>query len=158
MHIRKATVDDAPACFAIRRDAIRAQCGGHYPDADLDIWTSGVMSATFAQRVADYFYVAVADGHLVGTAMIDLVTGKIDAVFVLSGYMGRGIGRALMAQMESLAQDAGLDSIQLESTLNAAPFYRALGFQGDTLSTYQSSLGVSLTCVPMVKHMAERTG
>lgn len=158
MHIRKAAIDDAQACFAIRREAIRAQCGGHYPLADLDIWTSGVMSATFAQRVADYFYVAVADGHEIGTAMIDLATGKIDAVFVLPAYMGRGIGRALMGQMERLALDAGLDSMQLESTLNAAPFYRALGFEGESQSTYQSSLGVSLACVPMVKRLGERVG
>jgi GNAT superfamily N-acetyltransferase len=158
VHIRKAAIEDAQACFAIRREAIRAQCGGHYPVADLDIWTSGAMSATFAQRVADHFYVAVADGQDVGTAMIDLATGKIDAVFVLPAYMGRGIGRALMVQMESLALDAGLASIQLESTLNAAPFYRALGFKGDNLSTYQSSLGVSLACVPMMKHLGAHVG
>lgn len=153
VHIRKATIQDAATSFAIRRDAIRTQCRGHYPAGDLDIWTSGEMSQTFAKRVADEFHVAVVDGQVVGTGMIDLATGKIDAIFVLPSYMRRGVGRAMMDHLEDLAIGAGLSAIQLDATLNAFAFYRALGFEGKGRSTYQSSLGVSLVCVPMVKHL-----
>ncbi|HUW54416.1 MAG TPA: GNAT family N-acetyltransferase [Rhodanobacter sp.] len=52
-------------------------------------------SEAFAERVADRFHVAAADGRVVGTGMIDLATGKFDAVFVLPGYTGRGVGRAM---------------------------------------------------------------
>jgi len=151
--IRKATADDAAASFAIRREAIRAQCRGHYPQADLETWTAGAMSETFARRVAETFYVATVDGAAVGTGMIDLETGKIDAVFVLPGHMGQGVGRALVRHLEALAVEAGLGEIHLESTLNAAPFYRALGFQGEARSIYQSTLGVDLACVPMIKQL-----
>jgi len=151
MQIRKAAIDDAPAVFALRREAILAQCVGHYPKADMELWTSGTLSTTFAQRIADHFHVAVADGQIVGTGMIDLATGKIDAVFVRPAYMGRGVGRAVMNHLEGMASTAGLRQILLESTLNAAPFYRALGFEGDSRVVYESSLGVSLTCVPMAK-------
>jgi|SRR5690242_1273120 len=153
LHIRKATIADAPASFAIRREAILAQCRGSYSERDLDIWTSGQMSEAFAQRVADDFYIAEVDGRIVGTGMIDLASGKIDAIFVLPNQMGRGVGRALMDHLEHLALGAGLESIHLDSTLNAAPFYRRLGFAGDQLSTYRSTLGVTLTCIPMVKHL-----
>jgi GNAT superfamily N-acetyltransferase len=153
MHIRKATIDDAPTSFAIRREAIRAQCRGHYPSPDLEIWTSGEMSAVFANRVANQFYVAVIEERVVGTGMIDLAKGKIDAVFVIPEYMERGVGRALMAHLEALAIDAGLSDISLESTLNAAPFYRKIGYEGDGLTIYESSLGVSLPCVPMTKRI-----
>ena len=149
--IRKATAADAAVSFAIRREAILAQCRADYPPADLETWTAGTISETFARRVAETFYVATVDGAVVGTGMIDLGTGKIDAVFVLPPYMGQGIGRALVKYLESLAVEAGLGEIRLESTLNAAPFYRALGFQGEGRSIYQSTLGVSLACVPMVK-------
>lgn len=153
MHIEKATIREASSCFAIRREAILAQCTGFYPRSDLAIWTSGTMSETFAKCVAEHFHVAVVDAHVVGTGMIDLSTGKIDAVFVLPGYMRRGIGRALMDYLEGLALGAGLGSIHLDSTLNAATFYRALGFEGRDRSIYESSLGVSLACVPMVKRL-----
>ncbi len=141
------------ACFSIRREAILARCTGFYPRRDLAIWTSGAMSEAFVRRVAEHFHVAVVDGQIVGTGMIDLATGKIDAVFVLPGYMGRGVGRALMEHLESLALGAGLGSIHLESTLNAAAFYRSLGFEGEGQSIYESSLGVRLACVPMVKRL-----
>jgi hypothetical protein len=32
--IRKATIDDAATSFAIRREAIRAQCRNGYPQAE----------------------------------------------------------------------------------------------------------------------------
>ncbi len=151
VYIRKATPEDAAVSFAIRREAIRAQCQDHYPADDLAVWTSGDMSATFAARVAETFHVAVADGHVVGTGMIDLATGRIDAVFVLPKYMRQGIGRALMNHLEGLAVSAGLAALQLDATLNATSFYRSLGFEGDERTVYHSSLGVSLVCVPMVK-------
>ncbi len=158
MHIRKASIDDAATSFAIRRAAILARCQGHYPPDDLAIWTSGDMSPAFAARVADKFHVAEVGGLVVGTGMIDLASGRIDAVFVLPAYMGRGVGRALMDHLEQLARQAGLGCIELESTLNAAAFYRALGFEGEGRATYASSLGVSLACVPMVKWLCRPQG
>jgi len=151
MHIRKATLADAPIAFAIRREAILAQCAGHYTEQDLAIWTSGEMSESFARCVADAFHVAEIDGRVVGTGMIDLAYGKIDAIFVRPGWMGHGVGRALMNHLERLARDARLTSIHLDATLNAAPFYRRLGFSGEATSTYRSSLGVTLACIPMTK-------
>ncbi|WP_130618605.1 GNAT family N-acetyltransferase [Dyella amyloliquefaciens] len=153
MQIRKATIDDASISFAIRREAIRAQCQGHYSPRDLEIWTAGEMSEVFARRVADHFHVAVVDGRVVGTGMIDLVSGKIDAVFVAPEYMGRGIGHALMAYLERLAIAAERQEVHLDATLNAAPFYRAMGFEGSDTAVYESSLGVSLVCVPMTKYL-----
>ncbi|BDU20067.1 hypothetical protein DYGSA30_15240 [Dyella sp. GSA-30] len=112
------------------------------------------MSETFARRVVDKFYVAVTAEHIVGTGMIDLATGKVDAVFVQPEYMGRGVGRTMMAYLEGLAISEGLEDIHLDATLNAAPFYRAMGFEGNDTAVYESSLGVSLACVPMIKRLA----
>lgn len=153
MQIRKATINDAPVSFEIRREAVRAQCHNHYPQQDLETWTSGEMTKTFADRVADQFYVAVTDERVVGTGMIDLGTGKIDAVFVSPEYMRRGVGRALMEHLEGLAVRAGLLVIRLDATLNAAQFYRTMGFEGEATAIYESSLGVSLACVPMSKKL-----
>jgi GNAT superfamily N-acetyltransferase len=153
VQIRKATIDDAPMSFAIRRDAIRAQCRDHYPWRDLETWTSGQMSETFTRRVAEQCYVAALDGRDIGTGMIDLATGKIDAVFVLPEFARRGVGRALMAHLEDLAIGSGLGTIHLDATLNAVSFYRAMGFEGEKMAVYASSLGVSLACVPMIKHL-----
>lgn len=153
MHVRKATLDDAQRVLDIRREAIRARCRDHYPWRDLEIWTSGDLSETFAKRVAGHFHAAIVDGQVVGTGMVDLTDGRIDAVFVLPEYMGQGIGRAMMHHLEGLARHAGLREVRLDATLNAVPFYRANGFEGEGTAVYHSSLGVSLTCVPMTKQL-----
>ncbi|MBM7130623.1 GNAT family N-acetyltransferase [Dyella mobilis] len=149
--MRKATIKDAPTVFALRREAILAQCAGHYPVRDLEIWTSGAMSDTFARRVGELFYVADVEGCTAGSGMIDLSTGKIDAVFVRPDCMRRGVGRTIVDHLERLALRAGLSHVHLEATLNAAPFYRALGFQDEGERLYESSLGVSLACLAMSK-------
>jgi hypothetical protein len=58
-----------------------------------------------------------------------------------------------MAHLEDLAIASGLGIIHLDATLNAVSFYRAMGFEGEKMAVYASSLGVSLACVPMIKHL-----
>ena len=88
-----------------------------------------------------------------GTGMIDLTTGKIDAIFVHPAYMKRGIGTGMVRYLEALARSHGLPKLRLESTLNAAPFYRSLGFEGDEIAQYRSPRGLTMDCVPMTKRL-----
>ena len=151
IQIRKAAREDAADAWRIRREAILHQCTSHYPRADLEAWTSDDLSEEFSRIVAEHFHVAVLDEQIVGTGLVDLRTGKMDAIFVSPSFMGTGIGRAMMLHLEGLALSAGLKRLHLDATLNAAPFYRSLGFQGDAVSIYQSPKGISLPCIPMVK-------
>jgi GNAT superfamily N-acetyltransferase len=149
--IRKATAVDAQSIFDIRILAINNQCSGHYAADDLARWTAGVMSPQFVQMVEDRAYIATIGDQVVASGMIDLDSGQVDAVFVSPKLMGQGLGRAMMLHLEFLARAAGLAQLKLDSTLNAAAFYRSLGFSGDTVASYCSSGGLSLACIPMIK-------
>jgi GNAT superfamily N-acetyltransferase len=81
------------------------------------------------------------------------MTGRIDAVFVDPECMGQGVGSRVMQHLERLAVSLGIAELSLDSTLNAAPFYRALGYVGDQPSAFQSPRGFSLACVPMSKRL-----
>jgi len=151
MLIRPATADDAHTVYALRNAAIRAQCTGHYPAADLDIWTAGPMSDTFVSNISARCHVVVLDGEVVGMGMVDLDSGQVDAIFVRPDMMGKGVGRAMMAFLEARAREAGLAQLSLDSTLNAAPFYRSVGFSGEAVSVYSSPRGIHLPCIPMIK-------
>ncbi|MDD5057267.1 MAG: GNAT family N-acetyltransferase [Sideroxydans sp.] len=151
--IRKATAADAQAIFDIRIAAINGQCTGHYPAHDLEVWTTWNWSQPFVQMIADKAYVATVGDKVVASGMVDLGSGQVDAVFVHPSQMRRGIGRMMMAYLEHLAIGAGLAQLKLDATLNAVPFYRSLGFVGDTVSSYCSSSGVSLACIPMIKRL-----
>jgi GNAT superfamily N-acetyltransferase len=149
--IRKAVAGDAQAVFDVRVEAIRTQCRGFYSDAALSSWTSGSVSERFIKNVDQCMHLAVVDGEIAGTGMIDLESGQIDAIFVHPRYTKRGIGRAMVFYLESLAGAAGIDQLNLESTTNAASFYRSLGFAGDEKSVHVSSKGIELECIPMTK-------
>ena len=56
--IRKATKDDAQACWDIRNAAINKGCSGFYDAGDLLIWTEGELTEQLSRIVAAHFYVA----------------------------------------------------------------------------------------------------
>jgi GNAT superfamily N-acetyltransferase len=149
--IRKATKSDAGVAWEIRNAAINNQCKGYYPEEDLKSWTRRELPDNFVDMVADYFYMAVLNGRVVGTGMIDLDSGKLDALFVHPNHMGIGVGRRILLHLEQLAIAAGLTQLKLNSTLNACSYYQAYGFEGNKVSKYRSPRGVSLDCIPMKK-------
>ncbi|MHB8473865.1 MAG: GNAT family N-acetyltransferase [Gammaproteobacteria bacterium] len=156
MAIRKARKDEAQVIWEIRNAAINSQCVGHYSPEDLEIWTSGEMTKQFIDIVESSFYVATVDGCVVGTGMINLESGKLDAIFVRPPHIRTGIGKQIMLHLEKLALDAGLTQLSLESTLNAVTFYQAQGFVGDSIAKYVSPKGISLECIPMLKVFLQR--
>jgi GNAT superfamily N-acetyltransferase len=151
--IRKAVRADADTAWEIRRAAVMSECASVYTLDQLEQWTGGMASRAFTDAVEERFLVATVGDHMTATGMIDLTTGKIDAIFVHPAYMKRGIGAAMMRHLETLARSAGLRELRLDSTLNAAPFYRSLGFEGDEISPYQSPRGLTMDCVPMTKRL-----
>lgn len=151
--IRKAVARDAVSIWEIRNASIRAQCAGYYSDKDVAIWTDGVPTERFVQSVVDKWHVAVVARAIVGTGVIDCLTGHIDGVFVSPDLMGHGIGTAMMRHLQEIAARCGLENLSLDSTLNAAAFYRKCGFTGERISQYHSPRGISLACIPMVKQV-----
>ncbi len=66
----------------------------------------------------------------VGTARLRRVgdDAKAERVAVLESERGRGVGRALMAAIETRAQQQGLDAIILHAQVAVIPFYEELEY------------------------------
>jgi GNAT superfamily N-acetyltransferase len=79
-------------------------------------------------------FVAESGGTVVGTASLarDNRTKEEKyvclTVFVLPERHGTGVGSALMARVERAAQDKGAVSLEVPSSITAAPFYTKLGY------------------------------
>lgn len=151
--IRKANCYDVFDAWEIRKTSVHAACAGYYPEATLSGWVDGTPTDKWASIVERDFYVAVDKGLIVGTGMLTVANGQVDAIFVRPSHMGGGIGRKMLKFIEALADDHGLVEMHLDATLNAAPFYRRCGWTGDSLSTYRTSRGLELACVPMTKRL-----
>ncbi|MFE9676731.1 GNAT family N-acetyltransferase [Streptomyces sp. NPDC006259] len=96
----------------------------------------------YAAMVADYrvgrdyieahrVFVAVEgdgpDGRVLGFYSLLLAAQELDLLFVADEAQGRGIGRLLVAHMESEARAAGLDRVRVVSHPPAEGFYRGVG-------------------------------
>ena len=149
--IRKACADDAAAAWEIRNASILSQCKGHYPPESLAIWTKGDITEQFTEFVVEQLYVATVNDAVVGTGMVDFNTGRLDAIMVRPDMMRQGIGKQMVLFLVAIGRAAGLTKLTLDSTLNAAEFYRSCGFVGEAIGLYHSPRGVTLDCIPMTK-------
>lgn len=149
--LRSARREDADAVLELRRSAILSGCAGHYDSDDLAIWTEGGASEAFLADLEREFFLVEAEGQLVGSGMINLDNGRVDAIFTHPDWTGKGVASTLMALLESLARAQRLTRLSLDATLNAAPFYRHCGFEGEAVAEYHSPKGITLACIPMEK-------
>ncbi|MGO9801615.1 MAG: GNAT family N-acetyltransferase [Candidatus Binatus sp.] len=151
IRFEQLTASDGPIFYDLRRKAIRAGCGGHYTDSQIKLWTDPMSDVPLEEPLPTHFYFAKIEDEIVASGMLEIESGRIDAMFVLPAFFGRGIGRAVMRHLEGVARQRGLLQLTLDATLNAAAFYRSLGFLGDLMGTFNSPRGVSLECVKMTK-------
>ena len=71
--------------------------------------------------------VAELDGELVGIGALVLADSELRACYVVPAAARKGVGSALVAEIERIARQHGLTHLELLSSLTAEPFYRALG-------------------------------
>ncbi|WP_339532689.1 GNAT family N-acetyltransferase [Pseudomonas mucidolens] len=155
LEIRRATPDDGPAAFDIRRQAIRGQCIGAYTAEQMMTWTRGSAEDGYGTLLDKPFYLGCINGEPVATGMLDPDQREIGALFVLPGFTGRGFGKKLLAHLERLALALGIREVVLDSTMNAADFYRAQGYVGSEQAIYHSPSGLQLACIPMIKRLSD---
>ncbi|MFC8678882.1 GNAT family N-acetyltransferase [Streptomyces griseorubiginosus] len=103
---------------------------------------SGAYAGKYAAAVAGYrvgpdyieahrTFVAVnADEHgdrILGFYSLVLAPPELDLLFVADEAQGRGLGRLLVAHMESEARAAGLDRVEVVSHVPSQDFYHRVG-------------------------------
>ncbi|MGK0408688.1 MAG: N-acetylglutamate synthase-like GNAT family acetyltransferase [Shewanella psychromarinicola] len=153
MIIRKALESDVQSIYTMRNRAIIKKCIGFYSSSQLALWTQGGISEALINDIVANFYVSLFKERVIGCGKVNLETGMIDAIFVDPDFFGQGAAKSMLVFLECRALENGLELLQLESTLNAASFYRACGFVGDEVSTYHSPRGIRLDCIPMRKSL-----
>ena len=102
-----------------------------YVSSLLDEFTPGNIKVLSRKQ---NMYVAVEDGHIVGTASLaDYGTPQArqcygTSVFVAPEFQGKGIGRELMRRIEAKASELGSDKVIVRAAVGAREFYRRLGY------------------------------
>lgn len=124
--LRTATADDAQRMHELHLAAVRTLCRDHYTPTIMEGWLANRSPHGYLRGISSgAVFVAEMGQHVVGFS--EDAPGEIVAVFVDPAYTHRGIGSLLLEHAISRAA-VGQQSVCLESTLNAVPFYERFGF------------------------------
>jgi GNAT superfamily N-acetyltransferase len=96
---------------------------------------------------------AEVDGQAVGIGALVAKNWELRACYVhpLAGL--KGVGSALVLELERIAIELGLLSLSLDSSLTAEGFYRSHGYKPQGCDEHMLSGGVPMACVKMHKDL-----
>ncbi len=144
--IRAAEPGDAQAICGVHVAAIGA-VDGPYDDEQVLAWASYPTPDRYpVEDAGSPLFVAETD-EVVGFAELDPTEAAVDKVYVHPDHAGRGVGRTLLKRVESAATERGLEELSVVASLNAVPFYEAVGYErvGETTKTIAGD--VDFPCV-----------
>lgn len=125
--IRGARVSDASDVRQLIHDTIRLSYAGIYPPRAVEFFLEFHSEERILQRVAlGSTLVAEVDGEMVATG--SLVGGEILGVFVSPECQRRGLGTAVMLELEEMARARGYSEVELSISLPSLSFYEDLGY------------------------------
>ena len=148
--------EEARRFLEIHRASVRGIAAKDYPSSVVDEWaplpiTDANVERFLSNRDNEIRLTAEIDGELVGLAAIVLSNSELRACYVAPTTTRRGIGSALIAEIERIACENGLTQLQLDSSLTAEPFYTALGYRVLERGEHILPSGMPMAAVKMQK-------
>ena len=86
---------------------------------DSEIWTKSLSSK--------FTFVAEEGEKIAGFGELE-ASGHIDRFYCHQDFQRQGVGRLILKQIESKAQDLGINKLFTEASITARPFFESQGF------------------------------
>lgn len=157
--VRQARPGDAQAILEAHRSAVRETAANAYNQDVLDSWAPAAISLDRVDAFADSIerrdaVIIVAEdgmGEIIGFGSIVPANSELRALYVSAEHGRRGVGRAILLELEALARKAGVTELRMDSSINAASFYEANGYLAIERGEHTLQSGVRMECVRMRK-------
>jgi putative acetyltransferase len=150
--------DEGRTFLEIQARAVRGLATHSYPQEVIDGWaarsTDEHVHAFLANRDHEIRLIAEIDGQPIGLGALVLTTSELRACYVVPEAARRGVGSVLVREIERLARHHGLSALELEGSLNAEPFYAALGYAVVERHEIVLRSGARMAAVRMRKEIA----
>jgi GNAT superfamily N-acetyltransferase len=155
MTIRPATIDDGAGIAEMRHNAIQNVHAAYYDKSILNEWSGSCEGRIqkLLSNSADVRIVAVTDSEIVGYGELVTKENLLGACYVLSSAGGKGVGRAIVEELERIARKHGITYLQLDSSLNAERFYLCCGYRITERAKHIMPGGTVMDCVKMHKDL-----
>lgn len=133
IRVRLMREDESHTYLEIVNSAIRGLATTHYgPDA-ISGWIVTIDEGTLADLARnddrEIRLMAELNGQPVGIGALIVERSELRACYVRPEVARRGCGSAIVREIERLAREHGLTRLELAGSLNAEPFYAALGYR-----------------------------
>jgi putative acetyltransferase len=159
--LRRGLPGDARAILEAHRSAVRGTASAYYSQAVIDEWGAVYLAPEritnferWIERGEEVIVVAVDfTDKVIGFGSIVPNNSELRAVYVCAEYGRRGIGRAILSQLETLAREAGLNELSMDASMNAVPFYTANGFISLGPGEHPMPSGNRMACMRMSKSL-----
>lgn len=148
--------------LAIHRRAVHELAAQNYPASVLAAWAPAI-SWQDNQRYLEDFDKKQSNGQVVLVAFVnDTLAGfgeivpqknELLAVYVNPDFARRGVGSAILSELEHRAQALGLAFLQMDASLTAVPFYLNHGYVSLGEDVHPLKADQKMDCVRMKKEM-----
>lgn len=160
--VRRAVPEDALAILEAHRAAIRGSSAEtaysreviegwaplHIPPERVEGFTRVIEQGEEVVLVAED-----QAGQVMAFGSIVPRNSELRAVYVNSAYARKGIGRAILEQLEELAREAGMTELRMDASINAQAFYEASGFISLERAEHVAQSGLRMACIRMKKSL-----
>jgi len=148
---------EARRFLEIHDESVRGLAANDYPQNVIEAWAAPIMEERlqrFVQnRDGEIRLIAELDGEPVGIGALVVANSELRAGYVLPNAARRGIGNAIVAEIERIALAHGLRELHLESSVNAVRFYAALGYRVEKRGELRIAPDVAMAAVTMRKRL-----
>src|SRR5213593_1228877 len=116
--VRKMRPEEARRFLEIHHAAVRCIAAKDYSASVVEAWarpiTDQLIERFLANRDQEVRLVAEIDGQPVGIGAVVVSNSELRACYVAPSAARRGVGSALVAEIERIAREHGLNHLQLE--------------------------------------------
>ncbi|MFO7787650.1 MAG: GNAT family N-acetyltransferase [Halospina sp.] len=136
---------DSTPLLSLYRRSIAAVDDGFYSAAQRHAWTQWAADATSAdaQLRQGLTVMALADGSTVGFAQL-CPAHLVNMLYVDDSWQRQGIGKGLVAQLETIARQSGIATLTTRASDVSLPLFRHLGFEPVRREPIHAGGGVTL--------------
>lgn len=160
--IRVARDEDAEAILQIHYAAVHEFGLRCYTQEILDEWSSEVNSIRIEKLrrtmienpEGELWIVAESNEQIVGFGSIVPLNNELRACYVSPASTGKGVGQAILKELESQALKRGVDFLQADASLNAEGFYVRNGYSIASRGQHLLRSGRKMDCVLMRKYLS----
>ena len=155
--IRPASHHDSREFLDIHHRSVHGLAVRHYTPDIIKAWAPPVSDddvRNFERNDdGEIRLIAELDGVAVGIGALVVVDAELRACYVSPEAARQGVGSAIVSEIERIAKTHGLTQLTVQASINAEPFYEALGYEVIERGEHVLRGGQAMAAVKMTKKL-----